>query len=120
MDTRTKILDADAAGRAADAARRAGKSVKLVAGTFDPLLAAHARRLLEIASGDAVLFVAVREPARPLLRAQARAELVAALGVVDYVVLGDAPLRPDEVYREEGADAQRTRDLIRNVQKRQS
>ncbi len=120
MDTRTKILDAGAAPAAADAARRAGKTVKLVAGVFDPLLAAHARRLREIAGGGAVLFAAVREPARPLLSAQARAELVAALGMVDYVVLGDAPLHADEVYREESADARRTQDFIRDVQERQS
>jgi bifunctional ADP-heptose synthase (sugar kinase/adenylyltransferase) len=120
VDTRTKILDAEAAVAAADEARRAGKTVKLVAGTFDPLLAAHARRLREIAGEGSVLFAAVREPVRPLLAAQARAELVAALGVVDYVVLGEAPLRPDEVYREESADARRRQDLIRNVQKRQS
>jgi bifunctional ADP-heptose synthase (sugar kinase/adenylyltransferase) len=120
VDTRTKILDAEAAIAAAGAARRAGKTVKLVAGTFDPLLATHARRLREIAGEGAVLFAAIREPEAPLLAAQARAELVAALGVVDYVVLGDVPLRPDEVYREESADFERTRDLIRNVQKRQS
>ena len=120
MDTRTKILDAEAAIAAAGAARRAGKTVKLVAGTFDPLLAAHARRLREIAEEGAVLFAAIQEPVAPLVALRARAELVAALGVVDYVVLGDAPLRPDEVYREESADAGRTRDLIRNVQDRQS
>ena len=120
MDTRTKILDAEAAIRAAGAARRAGKTVKLVTGTFDPLLAAHAGRLREIAGAGAVLFAVIREPEAPLLPAQARAELVAALGVVDYVVLGEAPLRPDEVYREETADAERTRDLIRHVQERQS
>jgi len=120
VDTRAKILDAEAAIAAAGAARRAGKTIKLVAGTFDPLLPAHARRLREIAGEGAVLFAAIREPETPLLAAQARAELVAALGVVDYVVLGDVPLRPDEVYREESADARRTRDLIRNVQKRQS
>lgn len=120
MDTRTKILDAEAAIAAASAARRAGKTVKLVVGTFDPLVAAHARRLREIAGVGAVLFAAIHEPVTPILPAQARAELVAALGVVDYVVLGDVPLRPDEAYREESADAQRTQDLIRNVQKRQS
>ena len=120
MDTRTKILDAGPAAAAADDARRAGKTVKLVTGTFDPLLAAHARRLCEIAGEDTVLFAAICEPARPLLSTQVRAELVAALGVVDYVVLGDTPLQPDELYREDSADARRTRDLIRDVQKRQS
>lgn len=119
MDTRAKILDAGAAQAAADQARRAGKRIALVAGFFDPLLAAHARRLREIAADGAVLFVSIREPERPLLPARARAELVAALGVVDYVVLGEAPLAPDAVYREESADARRTEEWIRRVQERQ-
>ncbi len=120
MDTRTKILDPEAAAAAADAARRAGKTVKLVVGTFDPLLPAHARRLREIAGERSVLFVGICDSPRPLLPLQARAELAAALGMVDYVVPGETALRPDEIYREEAADARRTRDLIRNVQERQS
>ncbi len=120
MDSRTKILDASGAAAAADRARRAGKTVKLVSGTFDPLLAAHARRLRMIARDGAVLFVAVLDPPRPLLPGRARAELVAALEVVDYVVLGDVPLAADEVYRDQAGDARRTEDLIRNVQTRQS
>jgi len=64
VDTRTKILDPAAAAQKAAEARRAGKTVKLATGTFDPLLAAHARWLREIAGEGAVLFVAVGEPAR--------------------------------------------------------
>jgi bifunctional ADP-heptose synthase (sugar kinase/adenylyltransferase) len=120
VDTRTKILDAAAASRAAAEARRAGKRVKLVAGHFDPLLAAHARRLGEIAGGGAVLFVAVGEPERPLLPAAARAELVAALGMVDYVVPGGAPIEADEVFREESADERLSRDFVQYVQNRKS
>ncbi len=120
MDTRTKILDAAEAAAAASEARRAGKTVKLVTGTFDPLLAAHARRLREIGSDAAVLFAEILEPEAPLLPARARAELVAALGVVDYVVLGGAALQPDEIYREESADSRRRQGLIRNVRQRKS
>jgi bifunctional ADP-heptose synthase (sugar kinase/adenylyltransferase) len=128
VDTRTKILDPAAASQAAAVARRAGKSVKLATGTFDPLLAAHARWLRGIAVSGAVLFVAVREPARPLLPRAARAELVAALGMVDYVVPGDAPsiadlgadLQADEVCREESAGQRPAQDFILYVQNRQS
>jgi bifunctional ADP-heptose synthase (sugar kinase/adenylyltransferase) len=120
VDTRAKILDPGEAADAARQARRLGKRIKLVTGYFDPLLAVHARRLSEIASSGAVLFVVIREPARPLLRAQARAELVAALAMVDYVVPGDALLRADEVYSEESADERRTQDLMMYVQNRQS
>jgi bifunctional ADP-heptose synthase (sugar kinase/adenylyltransferase) len=128
VDTRAKIVEFAAACEAAHEAKRAGKSVKLVTGYFDPLLAAHARRLQEIAGESAVVFVLVREPARPILAARARAELVAALNVVDYVVpAGEVTsedsfsrLRPDEVYREEEADEIRTRDLMSHVHSRHS
>jgi len=91
-------------------------------GHFDPLLAAHARRLGELASPGAVLIAAVSEPARPILPARARAELVAALAAVDYVVLpGDGALdglEADAICREEAADERRTGDLMRHVQSR--
>jgi bifunctional ADP-heptose synthase (sugar kinase/adenylyltransferase) len=126
MDTRAKIVDLARAEEAARQARDAGKSVKLVSGHFDPLLAAHARRLREIAGEDAALFVVIHEPERPILPARARAELVAALGVVDYVLLAEAlasedsfgRLRPDAVYREEAADRRRTLGLMLHVQNR--
>jgi hypothetical protein len=57
-----------------------------VIGHFDPLLAAHARRLQELAVPGTILVVAVSDPPDPLLPAGARAELVAALAAVDYVV----------------------------------
>ncbi len=38
---------------------------------------------------DRRLVVEIANPPRPLLPARARAELVAALGMVDYVVLAD-------------------------------
>lgn len=39
---------------------------------------------------DQILIVVITNPPRPLLPQQARAELVAALAAVDYVVLGEA------------------------------
>lgn len=55
------------------------------------MLAGHARRLNEIAEPGGVLVAVVTEPARPILAARARAELVAALQIVDYVVVAEAP-----------------------------
>lgn len=126
MDTRTKIVSREAAFETARQARAAGKRVKLVLGYFDPLLAGHARRLREIGAPASVLIAAIREPERPILAARARAELVAALAVVDCVILAEASasddfledLCPDEIYREESADERRTRDLILHVQSR--
>ncbi len=58
-----------------------------VAGNFDPLLAEHVRLLGRYAAPDRCLVVEITNPPRPLLTQRARAELVAALGMVDYVVL---------------------------------
>lgn len=97
-------------------------------GNFDPLVADHARRLREIAGPDSALFAAICESERPILPARARAVLVAALSMVDYVILPDESdcegsaelLRPEELFREQDADARRTRGLIQHVQKRHS
>ncbi|MGD0200834.1 MAG: hypothetical protein ABSD27_08805 [Bryobacteraceae bacterium] len=123
MDTRTKIVSAETAAGLARECRASGRRITLVWGHFDPLLAAHARRLGELASPGAVLIAAVSEPARPILPARARAELVAALAAVDYVVLpgpGGAldGLEADAISREEAADERRTGDLMRHVQSR--
>lgn len=120
MDTRVKILSPDSLGRVRAEARR----LKLVVGYFDPLLAAHARRLAELRRPGDTLVVVVREMEGSLLPLRARAELVAALGVVDWVIPAqDAEaiierLAPDEVVREEEADLERRQELIRLVRAR--
>lgn len=108
---------------AANERRRRGDRIKLVTGCFDPLLACHARRLAALAAPGSAVLVAIQEPARPLLDAPARAELVAALAAVDYVVVArdGCPLdglAADEVYDEQAADARRTEDFIAHVQGR--
>jgi len=99
--------------------------LKVVVGYFDPLLAAHAARLEEIA-GKGKLIVLVASQARPLLPVKARAELVAGLGVVEQVVVAPAA-GLQEMLRaipagapalEQAADAARTAELIRRVQAR--
>jgi len=83
-----------------------------VAGHFDPLLAEHVRRLREHVAPGRSLIVEITNPAKPLLAQQARAELVAALSMVDYVVLGngtgDSP----------GIDASVTQRFVENVVRR--
>ena len=84
MDTRSKIISLE------EARRRASDSPALwVAGHFDPLLAEHARKLRERAAPGQTLVVEITNPENPLLPQRARAELVAALEAVDYVVLGN-------------------------------
>ena len=98
----------------------------MIVGHFDPVLAGHARRMSSLADGSGALMAIVADPPRPILTALARAELVAALAAVDYVILpGDAPLEDilakieaTEVVRAEAADQVLTRELIRHVQRR--
>jgi len=63
--------------------------IHVARGHFDPVLASHARRL---ASAGRPLLVLITEPEDALMPARARAELVAALGTVDYVALATPEL----------------------------
>lgn len=92
--------------------RAAGRSVALANGCFDLLHVGHVRYLRGAAAEADRLIVAVNDDAtvtalkgagRPLQTAHERAEIVAALAVVDYVVVFTTPtvagllraLRPD-------------------------
>jgi len=52
--------------------------------------------LRQYAAPNRRLVVEITNPPRPLLPARARAELVAALGLVDYVVLGNGAAKLQE------------------------
>jgi bifunctional ADP-heptose synthase (sugar kinase/adenylyltransferase) len=120
VDTRDKILTAAGAVEAARSARAKGRRVSVVTGYFDPLLAGHARRLAGIAEPGGVLLALVMEPERPILPARARAELVAALAVVDYVAPAEAASQivADRIFREEEADLRRAQELIFRIRQR--
>ena len=108
----SEILSLDAlAARVADDRQR-GLSVGFANGCFDLLHVGHIRYLQAAAKEADRLIVAVngddsvralKGPGRPILPAADRAELVAALRGVDYVVIFDEPtvapllerLRPD-------------------------
>ena len=108
----------------------APRGCTVVSGTFDVLQAEDARELAEIrASGDErPLLVVVSRLAGSLLAQRARAELVAALRVVDYVVAADdtaadaqiASLEPAQLVRLEEVHAVRKRQLMEHVQRRQT
>lgn len=112
----------------AGSARAQGRPVTVVTGHFDPLLAGHARRLNEIAEPGGVLVAVVTEPARPVLAAKARAELVAALEAVDCVVAVEGSafeellegLGAERVFREEAADERRAQELIAQIHRKGS
>lgn len=92
--------------------RAAGRTVAMANGCFDLLHVGHVRYLsgaaaeadrLVVAVNDDDTVTALKGPGRPLLEVAERAELVAALGVVDYVVVFSTPtvaelldmIRPD-------------------------
>lgn len=112
MDTRGKILSRESLRARLAEKRRRGQRIVLTNGCFDVLHVGHIRYLEGARhEGDAVVVgvnsdVSVRRlkgAGRPILLEQARAELVAALGVVDYVTVFSEPdvgallteLRPD-------------------------
>ncbi len=103
----------------------------MAAGTFDILRAAHAGELKQVRSRSAaarLLVVVLPAPATTPLAPAGRAELVAALHVVDYVVTADAEdlerlsraHASAEVVRLEAADGRRMRQLIEHVRRRQT
>ena len=115
MDTRNKIISADAAP----------PGCTVVTGYFDVLLADHAR---ELSALPRPLLVAVLRVDGELMSQRARAEMAAGLRVVDYVVIADTTdadalcerLRPAQIVRMEAADALRTRHLREHVRNRQT
>jgi len=112
MDTRIKIVTASEAERIA----RDGATV--VSGYFDPLLASHAERLAGLKRNGTPLLVLVAMPDDPILPARARAELVAGLAAVDYVVAEAAGALEPQV-RLEPEDRTRREKLIEHVHARQ-
>lgn len=87
MDTRRKIVTDATSWRAPEGAI-------IVKGPFDPLLAQHAAQLERLRQGAPALIVCITDPQDPILPAQARAELVAALRCVDAVLLPNVACPP--------------------------
>lgn len=116
MDTRSKILSpAEAVLRLQ---RFGGGAV--VSGFFDPLLAAHARRLESVREAGVPLAVIVNDPPVPILPLRARAELVAALSAVDIVIVPDGSPLPDVSLRFDGRDAEDRARFVEHVRARQA
>lgn len=95
-----RVLSRDALVAEIDAERRAGRSIAFANGCFDLLHVGHVRYLRAAADEADVLVVGINDdrsvadlkgPGRPILSAVDRAELVAALRGVDYVVVFPEP-----------------------------
>ena len=124
MDTRSKILDSSKAIERLSGHDHA--SFLIARGSFDILRAEHCRRLAQEKHEPEELLVLVADdenPRRTVLDARTRAELVAALQVVDYVVIrGEAEanrfissLSPARVIE---AELPPLRDIIADVLRR--
>lgn len=107
---RSKIVTLPVLLRELGPTRRAGKKIVLTNGCFDLLHVGHIRSLESAASLGDQLVVAVNLDAsvrrakgidRPIHRAHARMELVAALACVDWVVSfgADTPIRIIQTLR---------------------
>jgi rfaE bifunctional protein nucleotidyltransferase chain/domain len=101
------VTDSELAALVA-ADRQAGQTVAFANGCFDILHVGHIRYLTGAAAEAERLIVAVNDdesvralkgPGRPVMEARARAELVAAVRGVDYVVLFGEP-SVDRLLRE--------------------
>ncbi len=119
MDALSKIVTADTLATWLDKARRSGKKVVFTNGCFDILHAGHVRYLAAAGAKGDLLVVGlnsdvsvrlIKGEKRPIVNQEHRAELLAALDCVDYVVLFDSPdplsliqtLKPDVLVK--GAD----------------
>jgi D-glycero-beta-D-manno-heptose 1-phosphate adenylyltransferase len=95
----SRILGRGALVERVAAERRAGRTVAFANGCFDLLHVGHTRYLLAAAAEADRLVVAVNDdgtaaakgPGRPILRAEDRAALVAAIRGVDYVTIFPEP-----------------------------
>ncbi len=119
MNVLSKIIAAEKLAARLDAFRKSGKKVVFTNGCFDILHAGHVRYLAAARAKGDLLVVGLNTDAsvrsikggkRPVVHQKYRAEVVASLGCVDYVVLFDTPqpleliqtLKPDVLVK--GAD----------------
>ena len=119
MNVLSKIITAEKLAARLDEARKSGKKVVFTNGCFDILHAGHVRYLAAAGAEGDLLVVGMNSDAsvrlikgdkRPIVHQNHRAEVLASLGCVDYVVLYDAPqpleliqaLKPDVLVK--GAD----------------
>jgi bifunctional ADP-heptose synthase (sugar kinase/adenylyltransferase) len=144
VDTRSKILTLEAALQLAPPVTTPVTTLvttlltpplTVVTGYFDGLRAEHVRDLqsaralaTRVGRNDGPLLAIVLPGTAPLLNQRARAELVAALRVVDYVVTADdrdldrilEAFPPSQLVRLEAADERRSRQLMEHVRSRQA
>lgn len=107
-----KLVTLDELIKALEPPRRAGKRIVFTNGCFDILHAGHSHYLAAARAEGDVLVVGlnsdrsvgqIKGPRRPIIVQQQRAEVLAGLACVDYVVLFDEP-DPLELIQSIGPD----------------
>jgi D-beta-D-heptose 7-phosphate kinase/D-beta-D-heptose 1-phosphate adenosyltransferase len=100
VDAAEKVLDRHTLKEKVGSLHKAGKRVVFTNGCFDLIHIGHVRYLQEARKQGDCLVVAVnsdssaqqiKEPGRPVMPEGQRAEVVAALGCVDWVTVFDEP-----------------------------
>jgi rfaE bifunctional protein nucleotidyltransferase chain/domain len=95
-----KVKDRDEIASIADEARKSGKKAVFTNGCFDLLHRGHVHILRQAKAAGDLLIVginsdssvkSIKGPTRPILPQTDRVELIAAMEMVDYVVLFDEP-----------------------------
>ena len=116
LDAGQKILDRKSLKERVDSLRQSGKVVVFTNGCFDLIHIGHIRLLQKARKQGDCLVVAVNSdssvrqikgPERPIIAEEQRAEVVAALGCVDWVTIFDEPdplvliklLKPDVLVK---------------------
>ncbi|MFC1839522.1 D-glycero-beta-D-manno-heptose 1-phosphate adenylyltransferase [Thermodesulfobacteriota bacterium] len=109
---RKKIKDLNTARDELDQLKKAGKTIVFTNGCFDILHIGHARYLyaarelgdhLIVAANSDISVKSIKGPDRPIINENERAEMLAALGCVDMVVMFDEDT-PYEIIKELGPD----------------
>ncbi len=120
MNTRDKILTPEQAIECAKTV-----AANLVIGRFDVLRSSTVARLTALARPNTRLFAIVLNDPSALLTLRARAELAAALRVIDYVIPVEDTradwidaMTPGEVFDETNAHLRATHELIDHVRER--
>lgn len=98
IKTTSKIKKLSDIAHAADRYRKDGKRIALAHGVFDLLHMGHVRHLEEARSHGDLLIVSItpdrfvnKGPGRPVFGEEIRAEMLAALACVDWVIINEAP-----------------------------
>ena len=106
LDVRDKIKPLDDLAEISELSKKNGHSVVLAHGAFDLIHLGHVRHLMKAREEGDILMVTVTDdpyvnkgPGRPVFTAILRAEMLAALGYVDWVGINKAPGADDAIEK---------------------